>query len=196
MHPGHQPHVEDVPSPYVPQPTPSAPRRRWRNPILAAAILVPVLLAAAAVITYRAGGFNDDGQFRAEPPACATLAPSLHLLGTAYTLRQDESNNCDLLLPEGHPDYIPYPKISVGYHVATPRRGDAPEAASQVLRRLGTDFRPLPGVGDEAYVRGDRDVVLRVSNLVVGIMVFPRQASTGDQVRAFAADLANRLRDS
>ena len=49
---------------------------------------------------------------------------------------------------------------------------------------------------DEAYVRADRDVVLRVSNLVVGIMVFPRQASTGDQVQAFAADLANRLRDS
>ena len=75
------------------------------------------------MITYRAGAFDDDGQFRAEPPACGTLAPSLHLLGIAYTLRQDESNNCDLLVPPDHPDYIPYPKISVGYYVATPQRG-------------------------------------------------------------------------
>jgi hypothetical protein len=49
-------------------------------------------------------------------------------------------------------------------------------------------------VGDEAFVR-NRDVFLRVSNLVVAIVVYPRAFSTEAQVRAFASDLAVRLRD-
>jgi hypothetical protein len=203
MHPQQQPQVETV-QPRVtqarddepadsPQPTASAtgrPRRRF--PTLVAAVLVPVLLAAAALTTYLAGGLNDDGRFRAEPPACATLAPSVHLLGPAYRLQQNKSNNCDLLLPPDHPLYLPHPTITVAYYVATPRRENAPDAAGRLLRRLGTDFRPLPDVGDEAYVR-DRSVFLRVSNLVVAIVVFPRAVSTEDQLRAFAADVAGRL---
>lgn len=50
-------------------------------------------------------------------------------------------------------------------------------------------------MGDEAFVR-NRGVYLRVSNLVVAIVVFPREFSTQAQVRAFASDLAVRLRDS
>jgi len=50
----------------------------------------------------------------------------------------------------------------------------------------------LSGVGDEAYQRSG-DVYLRVSNLVVAVVVYPVAASTPEQVRAFAADLANRL---
>ncbi|MGW4460657.1 hypothetical protein [Micromonospora sp. NPDC004704] len=195
----HQPRV-DGPQPREhqsgdgPQLVPSGRRPRRRILILVAAILVPVLLAAA-LITYLAGGFNDDGQFRAEPPACSTLTPSMHLLGVAYSVQQDESNNCDLLLPRDHPDYIPAPKITVSYYVATPGRDDAPDAARRLLLRLGTDLQPLPGVGDQAYVR-NRDVFLVVSNLVVAIVVFPQQTSTQDQVRAFAVDLANHLQGS
>ncbi|PWU56858.1 hypothetical protein DLJ47_04510 [Micromonospora sp. S4605] len=175
------------------QPAPSA-RRPRRRALLVAAVLVPVLLAAA-VITYLAGGFHDDGRFRAEPAACATLAPSVRLLGPAYVLQQDDRNNCDLLLPPDHPSYVPVPTITVSYYVATPRREDAPEAAAELLRRLTPGTRRLPGVGDEAYLR-DRSVFLRVSNLVVGIVVFPRVVSTEEQVLAFAADLADRLRNN
>lgn len=195
MHPPHQPHFQDAHPAHAPRPAPPESRRpRRRIPVILAATLVPTLLAAAGVIAYLAGGFSDDGQFRAEPPACATLTASLHLLGTAYTTEQDESNNCDVLLPPDHPEYLPYPRITISYYVATPRREDAPEAASELLRRLLTDVPPLPGVGDEAYLR-NRDIFLRVSNLVVGVVVFSREAGTEDQVRAFATDLANRLRD-
>jgi hypothetical protein len=176
-----------------PQPVSSTRRPRWR--IVVAAVVVPVVLVAAGLIMYLTGAFDDDGTFRAEPPACATIAPLVNLLGVAYTTQQDDTNNCDLLLPRDHPDYIDAPKITVSYYVATPRRGDAPDAASEVLRQLRAAAQPLSGVGDEAYVR-DRSVFLRVSNLVVGIVVFPREASTAEQVRTFAGALANRLREA
>ncbi|MGN9908884.1 hypothetical protein ACTMTJ_15180 [Phytohabitans sp. LJ34] len=168
-----------------------APGRRRRRVVLAAGGAV-VVLAAAVFVGYLTGGLNDDGRFSAEPPACETIAPSVALLGVAYTTRQSESNSCDLLLPQDHPDYIAAPKITVSYGVAAPRRKDAPETASEMLRPMSREARPLPGVGDEAYLRG-RDVFLRVSNLVVAIVVFPRQASTQEQVLAFATDIANRL---
>ncbi|MDO3701332.1 hypothetical protein Q3W71_06505 [Micromonospora sp. C28SCA-DRY-2] len=174
------------------RPPPSA-RRPRRRALLVAAVLVPVLLAAA-VVTYLAGGFHDEGRFRAEPPACATVAPSVRLLGPAYALEQDDTNNCDLLLPPEHPSYVPAPTITVSYYVATPRRSDAPDAAAEQLRRLAAGFVRLPDVGDEAYLR-DRSIFLRVNNLVVGIVVFPRVVSTEEQVLAFATDLADRLGD-
>lgn len=196
-----QPQVDDV-SPRgqeptdAPSPAPAARRTRRRLPVLVAAILAATLLAAVG-ITYLAGGFTDDGQFRAEPPACATIAPSLHLLGFAYTTRQTKSNGCDLLLPPDHPRYSATPDITINFAVKTPSRGDAPQAASQVLRPLVAQksLPSLPGVGDEAYL-WDRNVLLRVSNLDVAILVFPMNECTDDQIRAFAADLATRLRNS
>jgi hypothetical protein len=117
----------------------------------------------------------------------------LHLLGGAYTTRQDENNNCELLPADS---YVrsDSPVIVIGYAASTPGRGDAPQAAQEELRRIELD-RPLPGVGDEAYRWGDKNVVFRVSNLVVGVTVFPLAPTTEQQVEAFAADLANRLRD-
>lgn len=170
-----------------------APRRRRRWTILAGGTAV-IVLAAAALVAYLTGGLNDDGRFSAEPPACETIAPSVALLDVAYTTRQSGSNNCDLLLPQDHPDYIAAPKITISYGVATPRRADAPEAASELLRPMSREARPLPGVGDEAYLR-DRDVFLRVSNVIVAIVVFPRPASTQDQVLAFATDVAAHLKE-
>ncbi|WP_213452633.1 hypothetical protein [Rhizomonospora bruguierae] len=82
----------------------------------------------------------------------------------------------------------------MAHYVATSRRGKVPKAASEELAPVGKALRPLPGVGDEAYL-WDRNVLFRVSNLVVGIIVLPRARSTDDQVRTFAADLANRLRN-
>jgi hypothetical protein len=158
------------------------------------ASLVAILLAAV-VIAYLAGGISDKGRFRAEPPACATIQPSLPLLGFAYTTQQTESNSCHLLLPPGHPRHSSNPDIIVSYFVATPSWGDAPKAASRELTRTGAGaLPPLPGLGDEAYL-WNRGVVMRVSNLVVGVVVFPLHESTEDRIRAFAADVARRLRD-
>ncbi|MEU1687468.1 hypothetical protein [Micromonospora sp. NPDC005707] len=186
----------DAQAAYAAGSAPSAPRRRpWRRPFLMAAIVLAVLAAAAAVLTYVRGGFNDDGRFRAEPPPCAALEPSVHLLGTTYTLQQAGSNNCQLMLPQNHPDYVAAPKIEVYYKIITSPGKDAPDAASQELRRVMREPRPLPGVGDEAY-RWSGGLALRVSNLVVGIVVHPRQASTEEQLQAFAADLADRLGES
>lgn len=178
-----------------PERAPTTRRRGWRRAlILIAAGLVLVLLAVGT--TYLVGGFKDGGRFRAEPPACATLAPSLHLLGAAYTTQQTGNNGCSLLLPLDDPNYVPSPVIQVEYSVTTSRWGSAPDGASRVLRDSGRklNFQALPGVGDEAYLWNE-NVMLRVSNLVIGIIVYPRRASTQDQVRAFAADLANRLRN-
>jgi hypothetical protein len=163
--------------------------------VLIAAILVPVALIGAGVAAYLAGALNDDGEFRAEPPACATVAPSLHLLGTAYTAEEDGTNNCGLLLPKDHPRYVPSDTITVSYYVATPRRQDAPDAASDLLRKLEADVQPLSDVGDEAYLR-NHDLFFRVSNLVVAIVAYLNPVSTDDQIRAFATDVADRLRES
>jgi hypothetical protein len=191
----NQSHLEDVqagePAP-TPQPVP-ATRRRRRVWGVVAVILVGILVGAG-VITYVAGGINDDGRFSAEPPACAMVEPSIHLLGGNYTPRLTENNNCELLLPPDHPAYIPNPVITISYGVFTPPGGDAPAEASRLLRDTAAKGRPLPGVGDEAYLWADRNVVLRVSNLVVAINVFALASSTEAQVRAFAADLATRLR--
>lgn len=191
--PQDQSQAEDVER-HENQPAPSAARRQRRVSILTAATLALVLLATA--IAYLRGDLNDDGQFRVEPPACATIAPSVHLLGTDYTLRQDENNSCDLILPVGHSLYTPSTQITISYAVLTPHRDDAPDAASEKLEELGvTELPPLAGIGDEAY-DWNRNVILRVSNLVVGIVVFPMSPSREDQVLAFATDVANRLRDS
>jgi len=138
---------------------------------LAAGAAVAVL-AAAGLTAYLAGALNDDGRFRAEPPACATISQSITMLGIAYTARQSKSNDCDLLLPRDHPDYVDVPKITVSYRVATPRREDAPRAASEMPLPISREALALPGVGDEAYLRG-RSVFMRVNNLVVAVVVFP-----------------------
>ena len=54
---------------------------------------------------------------------------------------------------------------------------------------------PLGGIGDEAY-RWNGGLVLRVSNLVVAITVFPTHESSDQQLQAFAGDLARQLMES
>jgi len=165
------------------------PRQRLK--VLAAAG-VAVLLAAGILIVYLAAGRYDEGRFTAEPSACDALAASMPLLGVQYTLRRNELNNCELTLPPGHPDYVPTPKILVTFSVTDADGEGAPQVASGLIRQLGAGSPALPGVGDEAYQRSG-DVYLRVSNLMVAIVVYPVAGSTPEQVRAFAADLANRL---
>ena len=176
-------------------PAPAAPRRpRWRIPVIVAAALV-LVVTIAGLVAYLAGVFDDDGRFAAEPAACAAVTPSLQLLGTAYTAQEDGNNNCALLLPRDHPSYSATPVIIVGYAAVVPDRGDAEDAARDELRRIGPG-QQLPGVGDEAYAWGEKNVVFRVSNLVVGVTVFPLALSTKEQVKAFAADMAGRLHDA
>jgi hypothetical protein len=173
----------------------AAPRRpRWRLPVIVAAALV-LVVTIAALAAYLTGVFDDDGRFAAEPAACATVTPSLHLLGTAYTAQEDENNNCDLLLPREHPSYSATPVIIVGYAAVVPETGDAEDAARDELRRIGPG-QQLSGVGDEAYAWGEKNVVFRVSNLVVGVTVFPLAPSTKEQLKTFAADMADRLHDA
>jgi hypothetical protein len=173
---------------------PGGARAGWPRPrlkILAAAG-VAVLLAAGALTVYLAAGRYNQGRFTAEPSACGALAPSVPLLGVEYTLRRNELNNCELTLPRDHPDYVAAPKILVSFLVADADGEGAPQVASRVIQQLGEGSPVLSGVGDEAYQRSG-DVYLRVSNLVVAVVVYPVAASMPEQVRAFAADLANRL---
>jgi hypothetical protein len=120
------------------------------------------------------------------------VAPSLHLLGQQYVAQRTGSNDCELWLPRDDPGYVPAPKITIAYGVSTPGRGDAPEAARRTLRSIAAVSQRLPGIGHEAYRRG-RDVFFRVSNLVVAIIVLPNPDSSPEQVRAFTADVAERL---
>ncbi|WP_212830607.1 hypothetical protein [Catellatospora sp. TT07R-123] len=140
----------------------------------------------AVGVTYFAGGFGGH-RFDAEPPACTAVEPSLHLLGVDYIAQQTANNSCDLRLSPDDPRYVDAPKITVAFAV-----DDSGEGMGTV-RQMGDQVRPLSGVGDEAYLR-DRDVFLQVDNLFVGIMVFPNEVSSPDQVLAFATDLADQLR--
>lgn len=165
------------------------PRQRLKTVATAG---VAVLLAAGILIVYLAADRYDQGRFTAEPSACDALAPSAPLLGVEYTPRRNELNNCELTLPPSHPDYVPAPKILVSFSVTDADGQGAPQVASRLIRQLGQGSPALPEVGDEAYQRSG-DVYLRVSNLMVAVVVYPVAASTPEQVRAFAADLANRL---
>ncbi len=173
--------------------SPTATRWRPGRAVVVVAAAVMALLTAA-VITYAAGGFDDEGRFSAEPPACATVEPSLHLLGVAYTTKQTTGNACHLLPPPGNPLFNPdAPHIMVVYEAIRTDDGDAPESASSRLADLGVgDLTSLPGIGDEAYL-WNRGVIMRIDNLIVGIVVYPVEQSTDEQRQAFAADVAARL---
>ncbi|WP_250037610.1 hypothetical protein [Paractinoplanes maris] len=172
---------------------PAPPRSRRRAVIIVLAVLV---VAIAALLVYTLGVFDDKGRFRSEPPACATLEPSLPALAATYVPKQDGKNNCGLWLPETDPAYVKAPKITVAYAVLTPGRGDAPAAASKKLQEFAPlGFTALPGVGEEAYV-WNTNLYFRVSNLLVGITVYPNPASSQSAVHAFAKDLAGRLTTS
>lgn len=166
-------------------------RRRWA---LIAAILVPVLLVAAGAVAYFAGAFRDDGRFDAGPPACAAVKPMVHLLGVDYELRPTKlDRGCDLWLPRDHPGYVEAPKITVGFMPVESADGrSGPEVAGQMMREFDDPDEPVAGIGDEAYAR-DRDLVFRVSNLLVVMFVYPNQVSDEEQVRSFATELAQSI---
>ena len=87
------------------QQTASAPRRARRRPVMPIVGILAVGLLVAAGIAYLAGGFTDRDRFEVEPPACASIEPSVHLLGFAYATRQTEDNSCRRLsLPSAIPD--------------------------------------------------------------------------------------------
>lgn len=165
------------------------PRRRLRILVAAGAA---VLLAAGILVAYVVAGRFDRGRFTAEPSACEVVAASVPLLGVEYEQRRNELNNCELTLPPGHPDHTREPGILVTFTVTDRDGVGAPRVASRLIRELGGDSPALSGVGDEAYQRLGH-VYMRVSNLMVAIIVGPVEASTPEQVRAFAADVANRL---
>jgi hypothetical protein len=167
----------------APPPAPTAPGLR-RVRIIFAIVLGVVVLGGAALAAALGGVFDDQGKFSAEPPACATVEPSVSALGTPYQLQQDGKNNCDLRGAT---------QINVSYVVVTPSRGDAPAAASNKLKELGPlGLKALPGVGDEAYRWEDR-IYFRVSNLLVGVTVTPQAPESQPQVVAFVTDVAKRL---
>ena len=161
--------------------------RRRRRVLIA--IMAVVFVVAAMFTAYLAGVFDDEGDFRTEPEACAALQSSLPRLGVPYEAKPDGKNNCDLWLPESDG-----PKITVAYAVISASRGNAPDAASTKLREFAPlGFVELPNLADEAYVR-DTSLYFRVSNLLVGITVYPEPSSTPAAVQTFARDLAAALR--
>jgi hypothetical protein len=178
-------------TPIPPEPETPAPRRTQRRLLVVVASIVgAAVLVAGGLLVF----LNDRDQFTAEPPACEFVGPSLHLLGAAYIARPDTPASCDLLAPKDHPlqaELGDTPVMKVVFRVAD--SGETDEVLEQIESDGTVEHRRLEGVGDLAYLRGN-DIYLRVSNLVVGILVFPMAQTTQDQAIAFATDLAGRLR--
>jgi hypothetical protein len=163
-------------------------RRRW---VTTLAIAVPGLLVAVGGLGYGAKVVHY-GRFGAVPAACDTIRPMVGRLGVAYELRAGKlDRSCDLWLPPGSNGSAEAPKITVGFYPAAPRGWTS---AQQVAGAKMRDFReePVAGIGDEAYAR-DRDLLVRVSNLLLIILVFPNPVSRPDQVRAFAGAVVDGL---
>ncbi|MCO8269655.1 hypothetical protein M1L60_03505 [Actinoplanes sp. TRM 88003] len=161
--------------------------RRRRRVLIA--VMTVVFVVAAVFTAYLAGVFDDEGDFRTEPEACTSLQSSMPRLGAPYVAKPDGKNNCDLWLPDSDG-----PKLTVAYAVISASRGDAPDAASTKLREFAPlGFVELPNLADEAYIRVT-SLYFRVSNLLVGITVYPEPASTQAAVQTFARDLAEQLR--
>jgi len=170
---------------------PLAARRRW---VTTLAIAVPGLLVAVGGLGYGTKVVHY-GRFGAAPAACDTIRPVIGRLGVAYDLRPTGLNrSCDLWLPPGAPGYTDAAKITVGFFPAEPRGWtSAPQVAGATLRDFDRGpLEPVAGIGDEAYAR-DRDLLVRVSNLLLIILVFPDPVSGPDQVRAFAEAVAGEL---
>ncbi|MCY1143390.1 hypothetical protein OWR29_35790 [Actinoplanes sp. Pm04-4] len=165
------------------QPVVSPRRRRALIALMAVVGVVAVVFSA-----YLLGLFDDEGRFRTEPEACASVTPSLPRLGAAYVAKPDGESSCGLYLPEAG-----QPEITISYAVVTPSRGDAPTAASTKLREFAPlGFTELPNLADEAYIR-DTSLYFRVSNLLVGITLQPGATATQAAVHTFARELAAHL---
>ncbi|GAA3342966.1 hypothetical protein GCM10020358_39930 [Amorphoplanes nipponensis] len=153
-------------------------------------VLVPALMVAAGVGVWYVVT-QKEGRYDMAPRACPKIRPVVGELGVRYELRPaGKPATCDLRLPEDHPQYVREPKITVAFSEPVRDIAGAKQLMSDI--RALPDVTPLPGVGDEAYVR-DREFHVRVSNLVVTVTVHPAQISTPDQVRAFIVALADRL---
>jgi len=151
-----------------------------RAPIIALAVFV--LLAAGAAIAYFAGVFDEKGRFSAKP-ACSVADPSLHLLGTGYATKAGDGGSCGVLLPGTQTAMM-----TISWYV-----GDTPGKVSNQLReRAAGEFREVAGLGDEGYTNGSL-TVFRVSNLMVGVAVYPNTGTTDAQIRVFESDLASQL---
>jgi hypothetical protein len=167
-------------------------RRRRRMTVLA--IAVPVLLVVVGGLGY-ATRLVHYGRFGAAPAACDAIRPMIGKLGATYELRTTRLNrSCDLWLPPGAPGYADAAKITVGFYPAEPEGWtSAQQVAGGMLRDFDKDrVAPVAGIGDEAYAR-DRDLLVRVSNLLLIILVFPNPVSRPEQVRAFAGAVVDGL---
>ncbi|GAA0558169.1 hypothetical protein GCM10010172_46510 [Paractinoplanes ferrugineus] len=187
MQPDETPHppAPGAPGPAPgPEPMPVAPPPRRRALIgVLSGLGVVALLAVGGAIAYFSGAFDEKGRFAAVPPPCATLEPGLPGLGAGYTTRAGNGNTCEVLLPG-----TSTPMMTVGYY-----RGATPgKVGSRLRERTEGQFRELSGLGDEGYTNGAL-TVFRVSNLMVGISIYPNTGTTDAQIRVFETDLASRL---
>jgi hypothetical protein len=159
---------------------PAAPSPSRRAPAIALAVLV--LLAAGAAIAYFAGVFDEKGTFTAKP-ACSAIDPSLHLLGSGYTTKAGDGGSCGVL-PPGTQTAM----MTITFAV-----GDSPgQVSSDLRKRAAGEFSEVSGLGDEGYSNGGL-TVFRVSNLMVGVAVYPNAGINSAQIKVFASDLASQL---
>ena len=178
MQPATAPDVAPVPP----------PRRRGR---IALVVFVILLLVAGAAVAYVIP--RRDAKFSALPPACDTIRPLAAQLGT-YELKPTQfDRGCELWLPKDHPAYVNAWKITVGFYAEVDDGGPAaPASVPEMMRDAATKAVPVAGLGDEAYQR-DRNLYIRISNMMVVILVMPRPVSTEAQVNEFATALVATL---
>jgi hypothetical protein len=151
---------------------------------------VVIMATAAAVVIATRDDPPADGRFAATPDACRSIVDS----GAAAALpksvgafrpnpdnddRSGDNTACYLIVQRdgtaaGHPvaDQI---YVTVQYFIDKWKTQDETAIAGKTVAELADGFRPVSGVGDQAYVK-DAQIWMRISNLTVNVRDAPADA--------------------
>jgi hypothetical protein len=158
---------------------------------LAGAVVVAGV-AAVVVVATRDDPEPPDGRFAAEPNACRSVRDSgaeAALPEKMIDVRRhfdedlragDDNSACYLVVRRygtSAGEYTDLPYITVQFFVEKWKTQDETAIAERTVTELAKGFRPVSGVGDQAFVK-DADVWLRVSNLIVNVRDAPAEAES------------------
>jgi len=186
------------------------PGRRWSGVRIAfLAGMAALLFAAVAVTAFVVIRGDDeppaDGRFAKPPPACesvtrsdAAAALDRPFIDIRPTPDRDgkprDDTACYVIVPrdEYAPDHPFYERVyvTVQFFVHKSSHQDENVLAAKTLEMTAEGFRPLDGVGDQAYVK-DGVIWMRVSNLTVNVRDTPAESEAA--AIAFARTLARYL---